>query len=143
MAVGGASGIAAAAEAAGCGGWKDGTSHDQPPRASAIGARPTAGNPRSRAAGVLGRRGGARRAAVVDGGGGGAAPLLYIYRFVGGEDRGQKFSFGVRISLFCSPCSGVRVDGEPFGIGFCSCLARLWFEIQSLGPCYGGGTTRR
>jgi hypothetical protein len=35
---------------------------------------------------------------------------------------------------------GGRVDG---GIGFCSRLARMWFEIHSLGPCCGGGTTRR
>ena len=106
MAVGGARGIAvgaaAAAVVAGCGGSNPGTSQDQRPRMSTIGAA-AAGNPRSRGGLGEGREGRTEEeeAVVVDGGGR-RPPLFYLSLRMGerAEDRGQKF-FRPRIS-FCS-----------------------------------------
>jgi hypothetical protein len=67
---------------------------------------------------------------VVDGGGGASALSLR-----GGRGRGPEI-FLLPLSHFASRCFvplplfGGRVDGEPFGIGFCSRLARMWFEIH-------------
>ena len=124
MAVGGARGIAvgaaAAAVVAGCGGSNPGTSQDQRPRMSAIGAA-AAGNPRSR--GGLGERreGRTEEAAAVVVDGGRRPPLFYLSLRMGerAEDRGQKF-FRSRIS-FCSFalfCSGDPASADGRGGSF-------------------------
>ena len=124
MAVGGARGIAvgaaAAAVVAGCGGSNPGTSQDQRPRMSAIGAA-AAGNPRSRGGFGEGREGRTEEEAVVVDGGGRRPPLFYLSLRMGerAEDRGQKF-FRSRIS-FCSFalfCSGDPASADGRGGSF-------------------------
>jgi hypothetical protein len=127
MAVGGARGIAVGGAPAAAGGSNPGTSQDQRPCESAIGAAP-AGNPRSRRVSGGGGSGGV---ALAGGGGGGgrrrgAAALPPFYSIACESRRGQgpeifPPSHFVLFPLFTS------ADGpggrKLFGIGFCSFLA--------------------
>ena len=110
MAVGGARGIAvgaaAAAVVAGCGGSNPGTSQDQRPRMSAIGAA-AAGNPRSRGGLGEGRGGKAgprrRRWWWTEEG---DARLYSIYRFEWGRERrtGARNFSALAFRFVPSPC---------------------------------------